>query len=213
MPRRAVDLLRLSHALEPNQVLAYCRGRGPLHQRVGHDFRPEYLQIGELVCEMPDCRVLACTATATPVVRDEILERLGLPSDTPQLVRGFARPNLALRVAEINSASERRRQIDALLAEALSPSGQKTGTAIVYAPTRKSTRKKPPASKGPAGWRPPITRACRGQTATQFSSPSFKTKSKSWWRPMPLAWVSIAPTCAPSPIWLLPIRLKRTTKK
>ena len=118
----------------------------------GHDFRPEYLQIGELIRALPDCRVLACTATATPVVRDEILERLGLPSNTPQLVHGFARPNLSLRVAEINSAAERRRQIDALLAEALGPSGQQPGTAIVYAPTRKSTEEEAARLQG-AGWR------------------------------------------------------------
>ena len=118
----------------------------------GHDFRPEYLQIGELIRELPDCRVLACTATATPVVRDEILERLGLPSDTPQLIHGFARPNLSLRVAEINSAAERRRHIDDLLAEALGPSGQQPGTAIVYAPTRKSTEEEAARLQG-AGWR------------------------------------------------------------
>ncbi len=41
----------------------------------GHDFRPEYLEIGKLLEDFPQSRVLACTATATPVVRDEILER------------------------------------------------------------------------------------------------------------------------------------------
>ena len=118
----------------------------------GHDFRPEYLQIGELISELPDCRVLACTATATPVVRDEILERLGLPSDTPQLVRGFARPNLALRAVETSSAAERRQRIDALLTEALGAPSQKSGTAIVYAPTRKSTEEEAARLQG-AGWR------------------------------------------------------------
>ena len=138
----------------------------------GHDFRPEYLQIGELVRTLPDCRVLACTATATPVVRDEILERLGLPSDTPQLVRGFARPNLSLRVAEINSAAERRQRIDALLAEALGAPNQKPGTAIVYAPTRKSTEEEAARlRKRTAGGWTPITRVWRGQTATPFSAP------------------------------------------
>ena len=44
----------------------------------GHDFRPEYLQLGDLVADLSGSRVLACTATATPVVRDEIIERLGL---------------------------------------------------------------------------------------------------------------------------------------
>jgi ATP-dependent DNA helicase RecQ len=103
----------------------------------GHDFRPEYLEIGGFVRELPDARVLACTATATPVVRDEILARLGLPADTPQLVRGFARPNLSLRALEIESAGEGRAAVDAALAEALGGPGQGRGTAIVFAPTRR----------------------------------------------------------------------------
>ena len=68
-------------------------------------------------------RVLACTATATPIVRDEILARLGLPADTPQIVRGFARPNLALRAVEVTGARERERLVDAALAEALGGRG------------------------------------------------------------------------------------------
>src|SRR5262245_29560463 len=103
----------------------------------GHDFRPEYLEIGGVLAELSAARVLACTATATPIVRDEILARLGLPADTPQIVRGFARPNLALRAVEIASSRERERLVDATLAEALGRSGGERGTAIVYAPTRK----------------------------------------------------------------------------
>jgi len=103
----------------------------------GHDFRPEYLEIGGVLAELGGARVLACTATATPVVRDEILARLGLPPDTPQLVQGFARPNLALRAAEIGSARERERRVDAALAEALGGPGRGGGSAIVYAPTRR----------------------------------------------------------------------------
>ncbi|MHB8793648.1 MAG: RecQ family ATP-dependent DNA helicase [Thermoleophilia bacterium] len=106
----------------------------------GHDFRPEYMQIGELLARMPKARVLACTATATPVVRDEIVARLGLGSDTPQIISGFARPNLALRAREVSSRKVRDRQVDAMLAEALgSPSDRNNGTAIIYAPTRRST--------------------------------------------------------------------------
>src|SRR5262245_24720090 len=103
----------------------------------GHDFRPEYLEIGGVLTELGAARVLACTATATPIVRDEILARLGLPADTPQIVRGFARPNLALRAVETSSARERERLVDATLIEALGRSGGERGTAIVYAPTRK----------------------------------------------------------------------------
>ena len=55
--------------------------------------------------------MLACTATATPVVRDEILVRLDLGPDTPQLLQGFARPNLALRVRHVTSERERDRHV------------------------------------------------------------------------------------------------------
>jgi ATP-dependent DNA helicase RecQ len=104
----------------------------------GHDFRPEYLQIGALLAEMKPPRVLACTATATPVVRDEIVARLGLSPDTPQMVRGFARPNLALRVAEIGGARDRARLVDATLTEALGGPGSARGRSIVYTATRKA---------------------------------------------------------------------------
>jgi ATP-dependent DNA helicase RecQ len=103
----------------------------------GHDFRPEYLEIGAVLGDLPRARVLACTATATPIVRDEILARLGLPADTPQIVRGFARPNLALRAREIAGRRERESLVDGALAEALGGPGRARGTAIVYAPTRK----------------------------------------------------------------------------
>jgi len=102
----------------------------------GHDFRPDYLGIGALLAEVRPALVLACTATATPVVRDEILARLGLPADTPQVLRGFARPNLALQARE-SLPRDRGRHVDALLAEALGAPGAGRGTAIVYSPTRK----------------------------------------------------------------------------
>jgi len=117
----------------------------------GHDFRPEYLEIGALLPELAGARVLACTATATPVVRDEILARLGLAGDTPQLVRGFARPNLSLRAAEVESGRERDRRVDGALAEALAAPGGGRGAAIVYAPTRRAAE----AERGrlaSAGW-------------------------------------------------------------
>jgi ATP-dependent DNA helicase RecQ len=104
----------------------------------GHDFRPEYLQLGGLLASLSRARVLACTATATPVVRDEILLRLGLPADTPQLVRGFARPNLALRAREVAGAREREGCVDDVLAECLGSPGAGRGAVIVYAPTRRS---------------------------------------------------------------------------
>ena len=118
----------------------------------GHDFRPEYLQIGEFVRQMQPPRVLACTATATPVVRDEIIARLGLPPDTPQFVKGFARPNLALNVAELRYAKERETRVDSVLKEALGGPGQSRGTAIIYCPTRKATQEEA-RRLAASGWR------------------------------------------------------------
>jgi ATP-dependent DNA helicase RecQ len=118
----------------------------------GHDFRPEYLEIGGLLSDLPSARVLACTATATPVVRDEILARLGLPADTPQVVQGFARPNLSLRAAEVEDKRDRGRRVDAALAEALGSPGQGRGAAIVYAPTRRAAEEECARLKT-AGWR------------------------------------------------------------
>jgi ATP-dependent DNA helicase RecQ len=118
----------------------------------GHDFRPEYMELGALVAELPSSRVLACTATATPVVRDEILARLGLDPATPQIVRGFARPNLALRVREVQGARERERAVDELLRETLGAAAEPRGAAIVYAPTRRATEGEA-ERLGRGGWR------------------------------------------------------------
>jgi hypothetical protein len=46
----------------------------------GHDFRPEYMQIGELISSLHGCRVLACTATATPVQHFVRRRATALPS-------------------------------------------------------------------------------------------------------------------------------------
>jgi ATP-dependent DNA helicase RecQ len=124
----------------------------------GHDFRPEYLEIGGLLSELPGARVLACTATATPVVRDEILGRLGLPADTPQHVHGFARPNLHLRAHEVEDARERQARVDALLGEALGRPGAARGVAIVYAPTRRGAEAESERLLG-RGWRTDVYHA------------------------------------------------------
>lgn len=118
----------------------------------GHDFRPEYAQIGVFIASIPRARVLACTATATPIVRDEILSKLGLPQSTAQLIRGFARPNIVFRAQETSGKAARERAVDNLLHEALQGPGQAQGCAIVYAPTRKMAEQEQ-ERLGALGWR------------------------------------------------------------
>jgi ATP-dependent DNA helicase RecQ len=65
----------------------------------GHDFRPEYVQLGELRGLFPGVPVLACTATADPETRDDVRTRLGL-SEAAVFVTGFDRPNIRYTVVE-----------------------------------------------------------------------------------------------------------------
>lgn len=139
----------------------------------GHDFRPEYMRIGEFLREMSNVSILACTATATPFVRDEILARLGLGSDTPQVLRGFARPNLGLRVADTTSKKERHRQVDKLLRQALGDRLETNGTAIIYAPTRKSTEEEAGRLED-LGWRAAPYHAGLGSTQRENTGRAFK---------------------------------------
>ena len=105
----------------------------------GHDFRPEYLRIPEILQLLGKACILACTATATPIVRDEILARLALSADTPQIIRGFARPNLALSVRDAPTKKTRVTNVDTFLEKAIGEPGRSQGTAIIYAPTRRAT--------------------------------------------------------------------------
>ncbi|MGB8331792.1 MAG: ATP-dependent DNA helicase RecQ [Polyangiales bacterium] len=106
----------------------------------GHDFRPSYLRLGEVIERVQPRRVLACTATATPIVRREIQERLGLGSDQSAVIlRGFSRPNLHLAAVESDSSTERRTLMRRALREALGGPASPQGGAIVYAATRRST--------------------------------------------------------------------------
>jgi ATP-dependent DNA helicase RecQ len=72
----------------------------------GHDFRPDYLRLGTVIEELGHPTVLALTATASPPIRDEILERLHM-TDPLQVVRGFDRPNLRLEVEAFRDEEEK----------------------------------------------------------------------------------------------------------
>ena len=95
----------------------------------GHDFRPDYLNLGAVIEALGHPRVLALTATAAPPVRTEICERLGM-RDPAVLVQGFDRPNIDLSVARV---PDKPRKQQAVLDHVLA--APKPG--IVYAATRK----------------------------------------------------------------------------
>jgi ATP-dependent DNA helicase RecQ len=98
----------------------------------GHDFRPDYLRLGEVIDRLGHPPVAALTATAAPPVRVEILDRLHLRSPRV-LVRGFDRPNLRLEAETFVEASDKD---NAVLARAVTLSaGGRSG--LVYVGTRR----------------------------------------------------------------------------
>ncbi len=101
----------------------------------GHDFRPEYRQLGVLKAEL-GVPVMALTATATPRVMAEIVEVLGLHD--PVEVRGtFERDNLAFSVEHVPGDKRRLERLIALLRERGLGVDPARGKVIVYAATRR----------------------------------------------------------------------------
>ena len=97
----------------------------------GHDFRPDYQRLGDVIAELGHPVVIALTATAAPPVRAEIVERLGLVA--PEVVvAGFDRPNISLAVERAASAEDKDAAVVARAAELGA-----TGTGIVYVATRR----------------------------------------------------------------------------
>ncbi len=93
----------------------------------GHDFRPEYVQLGRLRRLFPQVPLVALTATADPQTRADIVARLGL-SNAPCIVAGFDRPNIRYTVVEKSKP----------LSQLLSFLKERDGEAgIVYALSRK----------------------------------------------------------------------------
>ena len=97
----------------------------------GHDFRPDYLMLGDVIDRWGHPPVAALTATAAPPVRAEIIAALGLRHPTVR-ISGFDRPNLHLAVDTFVEEAARR---DALAATV----HHLSGPGIVYAARRKDT--------------------------------------------------------------------------
>ena len=95
----------------------------------GYDFRPAYLEIADLRDLLPQPPIIALTATATPLVREDIEARLKL-RNPQRFVKSFSRPNLSYSV-RFEEHKERK------LLEVLQ---RVSGSAVVYVSTRKHAR-------------------------------------------------------------------------
>ncbi len=94
----------------------------------GHDFRPDYLYLREVIPELGNPPLLALTATATPDGQADICRQLGRPS-AAVVVSGFNRENLSFEVRPCVDEAMKRRALCELLA-------QLPGSGIIYTGTR-----------------------------------------------------------------------------
>jgi len=96
----------------------------------GHDFRPDYLSLGNVIEALGHPTVLALTATAAPEVRREVIDRLGM-RDPKVFARGFDRPNISLRVDTYQTEDDKLTGLIRRIRFADKP-------GIVYVATRKN---------------------------------------------------------------------------
>ena len=99
----------------------------------GHDFRPDYLELGSVISGLKGVRVMALTATATPAVREDIVRQLHLGElqrKQPFVeVLGFSRPNLRIGVTDCSRAARKLARTVEIV--------RRLKNGIIYVATRK----------------------------------------------------------------------------
>ncbi len=126
---------RFLEALQSLRISLFAVDEAHCISTWGHDFRPDYLGLKRVVQTLNSGRArtqtLALTATATPYVRSDIIEQLGLTAPST-FVSGFDRPNLTIDVVHTEKEREKVARIKRLATQT------NGGSGVIYASTRKA---------------------------------------------------------------------------
>lgn len=127
-------LAELDYLISHIEVSLFAIDEAHCISQWGHDFRPEYTQLGILREKFPNTPIMALTATADKITRHDIIEQLKL-KNAREFISSFDRPNLSLCVKRGYKAADKMHFILNFI------KARPFDAGIIYCLSRKTTEK------------------------------------------------------------------------